>query len=387
MNIVCVACAPWKGNYASSTVALMKMLGKKNNVLYVENPETYAVPFKSLLKGQVGRFLSKLFSKGRLETIEQNAGTAVYVLHLPPVFPHNFLPEGKVYQLFAKRAGKKIKGVIDETTGRLGMQTAIVNVTAFNPALSLAIGKLKAQEKLVYYCYDNIHAAPWLSKHGAPVETGFASLADRIVVSSSGLAEKFHAMKDKLCIVKNGADTDLFRAGLNPERQTQKTVGFIGSLDERVDYTLLKELILKNPDWNFVFAGRVVDSRAEELTKISPHVKLLGAMSLESLVPVVRSFTVGIIPFVLDEFTRTIYPLKINEYLAAGLPVISTPFADLSDFKDVIGTADSAEGFSQLMQDSLNENVATESSRRMDFAANNSWEKRSSVFTDCLNNA
>ena len=86
--------------------------------------------------------------------------------------------------------------------------------------------------------------------------------------------------------------------------------------------------------------------------------------------------SVCIIPFVKNEFTKYIYPLKINEYLAMGKPVVTTNFADLSSFTSIASIAQSTEDFLKAISSELAQNTSKREAERLKFAAKNSWNHR-----------
>ena len=87
------------------------------------------------------------------------------------------------------------------------------------------------------------------------------------------------------------------------------------------------------------------------------------------------------IPFICNTLTRSIYPLKINEYLAAGKPVVSTNFSkDVSEFASVAYLAESAQAFSDCIQQALDENSESLSEIRGQWAEQNSWKVRTAFF-------
>jgi glycosyltransferase involved in cell wall biosynthesis len=97
-----------------------------------------------------------------------------------------------------------------------------------------------------------------------------------------------------------------------------------------------------------------------------------------------QEWDVGLIPFVKNEFTKTIYPLKINEYLAAGKPVISTDFADLEDFKGMVKVCTSHKDFIEGIAKEIRYNNRLKISKRIAFARQNSWETRTAQFLQAL---
>jgi glycosyltransferase involved in cell wall biosynthesis len=91
-------------------------------------------------------------------------------------------------------------------------------------------------------------------------------------------------------------------------------------------------------------------------------------------------FSVAMIPYLCNDHTYTIYPLKINEYLAAGLPVVSTPFSLLDDFSGVIELADTPERFAQALRRALADTSEQRVQQRVEMARANAWEERAREF-------
>ncbi|MGK7395525.1 MAG: glycosyltransferase, partial [Candidatus Cyclobacteriaceae bacterium M3_2C_046] len=106
------------------------------------------------------------------------------------------------------------------------------------------------------------------------------------------------------------------------------------------------------------------------------NVELLPPVAPEHLGATMGNFSIGIIPFVKNEFTRHIYPLKINEYLALGLPVITTSFSNLAAFGDIIKIADQTEEFITAIQNELKSDSIAQMTFRKKIASQNSWANR-----------
>ena len=122
---------------------------------------------------------------------------------------------------------------------------------------------------------------------------------------------------------------DLFSQGFHEQAPQQQTIGYIGTIDDRLDYDILHHLFTNLPQTRFVFVGRALSQQGLAILKKYPNVSIEGPKTPEELPPYLKTFSAGIIPFIKDTFTKGIYPMKINEYLAAGLPVISTGFGDM----------------------------------------------------------
>lgn len=105
-------------------------------------------------------------------------------------------------------------------------------------------------------------------------------------------------------------------------------IGFCGVIDERLDIDLLRSLASQCPDWQFVLLGPVVKIDPATLPQ-GPNLHYLGAKSYSELPAYFSHWQVAMMPFALNEATQYISPTKTPEYLAAGLPVVSTPIRDV----------------------------------------------------------
>jgi len=121
--------------------------------------------------------------------------------------------------------------------------------------------------------------------------------------------------------------------------------GYVGVIDERLDYGLIEALADAFPDCSVVMAGPLAKVEQSELPD-RPNIHWLGQQPYERLPALVKGFDVCLMPFALNEATRYINPTKTLEYMAAGKPVVSTAVADVvRNFTPVVAVADSIRGF------------------------------------------
>jgi hypothetical protein len=92
----------------------------------------------------------------------------------------------------------------------------------------------------------------------------------------------------------------------------------------------------------------------------------------------------GIIPYICDEINKNVYPLKINEYLAVGVPLVITDFAKLSDFDEYVKVAKSKEEFHEYLVHELATDNAAKIQARIWFASKNSWQARAKQFAQAI---
>ncbi len=140
-------------------------------------------------------------------------------------------------------------------------------------------------------------------------------------------------------------------------RHAPQVAGYVGVIDERIDLELLAQLAELLGDWTIRLVGPTTKIDPEAVPRAA-NIELLGQQPYERLPELMAGFDVALMPFALNDATRSISPTKTLEYLAAGLPVVSTRVRDVvSDWGDLVHLADDAAGFAagcrQLARGSL----------------------------------
>ncbi len=150
-------------------------------------------------------------------------------------------------------------------------------------------------------------------------------------------------------------DTHCFPSGVDPEHYApavamrdpapRRVAGYVGVIDERLDLDLITTLAESLPDWEVRMVGPVTKIDAADLPK-APNITYRGSVRYADLPEVMAGFDVALMPFALNEATRSISPTKTLEYLAAGLPVVSTRVPDVvSDFGELVDLQEDGDGF------------------------------------------
>ncbi len=386
-DIICLAFPFWEGEYAKSTVQLMSILAKEYRILYID----YQCTLKDLISGLLGdrkipvkRILG--ISK-RLRKIKTREGDTVHVLTPYPVIPINWVNNNKLYDFLLYINNKIIRRNIKKASRRLKFKNPTV-INAYNPFFGLYNIKKLNEDKVIYYCYDEISGSPWASKHGKRIEGKFLSQVDTVITTSEELYNSKSKNVDSCYLIKNGVDFKLFRKKIISENtKSKKIIGYVGSVDERLDYKLLKYLIENINDVEFHFVGRIVFPELVEPLLKYENVYLHGAVNYEKVPLHVSNFDICLIPFLKNDYTKNIYPLKINEYLALGKTVVTTSFTNLEEFKEYVLIANDKESFLKTMKHELTINeVNTDiNTKRIEFSSSNSWENRAADFKKVIN--
>jgi glycosyltransferase involved in cell wall biosynthesis len=190
---------------------------------------------------------------------------------------------------------------------------------------------------VAYYCIDEWTA---LTRFVHPptiraYEAALTRRADLVFATAHSLAARLAKWNPRVRVVPNGADTELFSRACDPALPLPEEVaslprpviGFCGVCDFRLDCDLLAAVARARPEWSFLFVGAVA-ARLGVLRRL-PNVYFLGHRPPERLPNYFRAFDAAIIPYARNAMTEHIYPVKWNEYLAAGLPVVATPLPEL----------------------------------------------------------
>lgn len=384
-DIVCHAFPSWRGDYVKSTIQIMKELAVNHNVLYVD----YAYSWKDILfnsfKNRYIPVARVLGVRNPIESVNLENGGLLHVLSLPPVIPFNWISSPRFYSIIQKLNLKLLKCRVNRAMRKLGINSPVV-INAFNPHFGFESVKVFSPALTVYYCYDNIDAANWASKHGSRLEKEFIENAEALIFTSDELAKGKASGKANTHVINNGVDLTIFdRESVNDDALSEDEkiiIGYVGSVDDRIDYDLISAMATQRPGWNFHFIGRITGNFHMKLASL-PNVTFFGPMPYSDLPGIIKGFTVGIIPFVKNEFTRNIYPMKANEYLAMGIPVVATDFADLFDLSRVVKSVDAGK-FLQTIENEIANNSIQQVSERKAVARSNSWKAKAKMFTEIL---
>ncbi|MCH8966815.1 MAG: glycosyltransferase [Planctomycetes bacterium] len=161
-------------------------------------------------------------------------------------------------------------------------------------------------------------------------------------------------------------------------------IGFSGQLSACCDLTLLRHVAVAFPRASLVFVGPV---SVDPVTLNLPNVHFLGRRAYDQLPAYVQHFDVGIVPYLLNEWTVAVDPLKVLEYLAAGIPVVSTKIPELEKYRDAVLVAEDQEGFVRGVRRALAEDKSVARRRGEMIASRNTWEQRAERLLTILDQA
>jgi glycosyltransferase involved in cell wall biosynthesis len=215
----------------------------------------------------------------------------------------------------------------------------------FVPSSADVAGAL-GERLVIYHCVDEFSQFTGSNQTAIlEMERSLLEKADMVVVSSSRLYETKHRYNPNTFLVTHGVDVAHFQSACASTVQApadcadlkRPVIGFVGTVADWVDLEVIRYLAASRPEWSLLLVGDVqTDTSA---LRGLPNVHLLGRRSYESLPAYCKAFDVAILPFVVNELTVAANPLKLREYLAAGLPVVATPLPEVLKLNGLVRLA------------------------------------------------
>lgn len=240
----------------------------------------------------------------------------------------------------------------------------------------------------IYCCVDQWSQYPGLNAMDyRTMEEELLGCVDGFVATSPDLMDKGRRCPASLYL-PHGVDFDHFqrdRSGANPvaelERLPRPIVGFFGLIASWVDLELVAHLSRRFPEASFVLLGR----NEVDLASLShcPNVHYLGLVPYSELPNYARYFDVGLIPFVRNDLTEAVNPLKLLEYFALGLPVLATRVRALEGREGPLRLASTRDEFCDQLA-ALLEDPASFGAQAREVARRNTWEGRAEQLTEFL---
>lgn len=371
--------AAWNAEYVKSTLELFSELARYYQILYVEYPYTITDVLRGVIERK-GRPVERIIGlQPRIRQITPSHGHSLHVLTLPPIIPVNWAQSYTTYAKLAAWNANLANRYISHYLKQFQFAKPVY-INAFNPFLGLFLkDKLKVQSS-IYYCYDEIGAARWAGKHGKRLENEFLPHTDMLICSSEPLLQGRIHLQDNAYTIKNGVHYDRFyeALALREKRNKEKYIlGYLGSIDDRIDLDLLEYMLNTLSNIELLLVGPIRDQVKDHTLFSHESVIIAGPQPAKKLPFWAARMDMGLIPFIRNEFTQGIYPMKVNEYLAAGLPVLSTDFGDLSDFEGIINIAQNKDEFLTIVNERIE---AAPLEERLSFANANSWQERGRQF-------
>jgi glycosyltransferase involved in cell wall biosynthesis len=292
-----------------------------------------------------------------------------------------------IFDILNKRNNKKLSRSIQKAIKKLGFNEYIL----LNDNEMFKGFYLKDYLKPLvsaYYSRDYMLGVDYWKKHGERFEPKLIAKSDICFANSTYLADYCMKYNPNSYYVGQGCDIDDFKnnESLVPEDikgLKGKIIGYVGSLNgQRLDIPIIEAIALHFTDHQIVLVGpEDEDFKSSNLHAIS-NVHFLGQKPVSSLPAYVNAFDVCINPQVINEITIGNYPRKIDEYLAAGKPVVATQTITMDIFKEHVYLASNKKDYITQVDNAIKENNELLIAERIKFVSTHTWENSVNLMMD-----
>lgn len=373
-DIVCIASQDWDSHLCTPQQTMMR-LANYNKVLYVNYPTTF-----------LKRIGNRHNTNNEGDSLrELSVGGAHLFLYSPPsiFLPSNSVPPW-ISIITSNLNGRIFSSYLKKVIQELNFSDPILWI--YLATASNLIEKIEAK-LIIYDCIDewsgyldnNLAIRNILRK-----DKELCQGADIVFAGSKSLLQNKRKYNACTYFVPHAADFNNFRKASLRETEIpadiskikKPIIGLAGMLERRVNIKLLRYLATSHPEWSLVLVGPVLESLDISPLKELPNVHFLGMKEVGVLPNYLKAFDVCIIPYIIDDFTKNIYPLKLHEYMASGKPIVTTRIPACEEYGELIRIADGEEEFAICIEEELKEQDIQRVQMRIKTAGKNTWDDR-----------
>lgn len=374
-DILCLASQDWD-SHLGVPQQIMARLADRNRVIYVNPPRSVLGAAGRALGGGAG---------GHVLHLDIVAATRVEVLDPPPLTAPIFNLPPALTPTLRQANGFVLGAWMRRVLAARGVRDPLLWI--YGVAGCQMLGRVSARAT-IYDCIDE-----WAGYH-APGTPGWRNTvamdealcrgSDLVFAGSRHLGRLKAPLNPETHVIEHAADFRHFNCAADPRSAPaseiaalpKPVIGVMGMLDKRLDLDILGHLARSRPGWTLAIVGPVLANLDLGPLKGMPNVHLLGPRTVAEMPACIAGFDVCLIPYVIDGFTLNIYPLKLHEYLASGRPVVTTPIPACMEHGDLVGIADTREGFLAAVEAALRDRGPERDAARIAIARANTWEDR-----------
>ena len=236
---------------------------------------------------------------------------------------------------------------------------------------------------IIYDCHDLLSGFNDISEDLLAAESRFLTDSDLVVCSAEWLLDhtmsQHASIRGKAVLIRNGVHQSRFRNAVRQDNRNRpgapRTVGYVGILNFWFDPECVRRAAVAHPEWRFLLVGAVATHNVDSLKSL-PNVVFRGEVQSCDLASCLAEMDIGIIPFAKCPLTFATNPIKLYEYFACGLPVVSTRLPELEQFPGLTYLADGPEEFVLQLENAMREDDPARRARRIHVAQTESWSAR-----------
>jgi len=259
-------------------------------------------------------------------------------------------------------------------------------VWTYHPCMLDAIQGMQIGQ-LLYHCVDDLAAVPGVDALTfRAAEAELLKRSNIVFTTSPTLQERCRQHNPNTHFLPNVVDTEHFGTALEPgpippdlASIPEPRICYHGVLsDFKIDFQLLLDLARRKPEWSWVLIGEEREGQKSPLVaelKTLPNVHFLGYRPYAELPDYLRGMQVGLLPSLINDYTSAMFPMKYFEYLASGIPVVSTPLNFASAAGSGLLIADNPFAFIEAIQSQIT-GGRINGGKVAQIVGDNTWEKR-----------
>jgi len=384
-DILCVSSIDWDFIWQGHQEIMSRLAAQGHRVLFVENTGVRAPKVRDLPRV---RQRIRNWWRGTKGFREERPNLFVYSPLLLPL-PYFWLARWINRTLLSRALRRWMEAI--------GFSRPIVWTFLPTP-LALDVIRAVDPQLTIYYCIDDLASSSPGARRIVASEEQLFRQADLVFVTSERLRERAARYSERVHLFPFGVNLERFdavRRGADDPPEDLKplkrpVIGYVGGLHQWVDQALLAAVATRLPEMSFALVGPA-QTDVSALASCS-NVTMFGQRAHPDLPRYVKQFDVGIVPYLLTDYTANVYPTKLNEYLSMGIPVVATDLPEIRrfnrDHRDVVQVAGTVDAFAQAIRQSLNgASTPAVVERRIEVAQSNSWQQRIAAMTGLIDEA
>ncbi|MEM7139537.1 MAG: glycosyltransferase [Actinomycetota bacterium] len=224
--------------------------------------------------------------------------------------------------------------------------------------------------------------------YAARLDTYYRELlaaSDKVFTNCEPNVAAFSSYGGDMTVVQNGAEVEAYDPVRRDPLDERPVVAYVGNMRDRVDWLLLDELASLRQDCRFVFAGSAHGrSDVHHLAQQHENVELLGVVPYAQLPELLAGVDVGLVPHLTGPMTESMNPLKVYNYYAAGVPIVTTPIPNMDELLNEVSVATDAAGFGAAIDTAVERRRAGKVAPDAALLDTISWRTRATDILDAL---
>jgi glycosyltransferase involved in cell wall biosynthesis len=381
-NFVYFAPGKWDGLWRNRQ-QLMSVLARQNRVLFVERRLHLRPTLAGFRRGDIG---PSDLCRSPIRQISEN----LFVFRYPT---------------WAPISGRFPLHQLTRIVRRLSVQNALRKLQMTQPIVWFSqpdmvdlVNEIPQARLLLYHIVDEYTAysdqTPSSRRRAEEQEKEMMALVDAVIVVSRNLYKAKRPFNPNTYLIPNGVNYQSYADALAEPQSPDDLMaiknprlGYIGLVGDKLDLNMLVELAQENPEWSLVLLGQVRVHQQKEAWRalqMLPNVYHLGPVEVSQVPHYVKGFQVGLMPYLQNCHAEYISPLKLYDYLAAGLPIASLDIPAAREFSQYIHLTDNPRSFAQAVRAALADTTPERYQARRNVAAQHTWEARVEQLSDLI---